>query len=241
MELRKAALRLLIVSIAVSGVMAIVALVSGEFGNLQAKVLLSALATAGASILGMACGAAWDRDRWRRLATAGIALTLATLALTLVAFWIEPEPIETWMKCVGTGWLFAIATAHGCLLGMARTDALLARIRVASLLLGYLLAAALTLTVWQVSFTDTEVYARGVGVVAVLMLMGSLSLPVAGRLRSLPADEAQAGTRPGAPESDAHRLMCPSCGHVQIAPLGEVLCAACAARYRVELEDEPGS
>jgi hypothetical protein len=225
---------LLIASIVVSGALAILALVSGEFGNLQAKVLLSALATAGASICGMACGVAWDRGRWRGLALGGIAITLATLVLNLIAFWVEPDPIETWMRWVGTGWLFAIATGHACLLGVARTDALLARVRLGSVALGYLLAAGIALPLWDTRFEDQMSYFRWLGVVAVLMLMGSLSLPVAGRLRGLNADEGGPAT------PAAHRLMCPLCGHVQPGPLGSATCEACNARYRVELEDPPG-
>lgn len=232
MEIRKAALWLLIASIVVSGVLAIVALVSGEFGNLQAKVLLSALATAGASICGMACGAAWDRGRWRGLAIGGIAITVATLTINLVAFWVEPEPIETWMRWVGTGWLFAVATAHACLLGLARTDAMLARVRATSLLLGYALAAGVTLPLWNASFAESDAYFRWLGVIAVLMLMGSLGLPVLGRLRAVPAANPGPGAAPEAP-----RLMCPACGHVQSARLGRVRCAACATRYRVTMEE----
>ena len=234
MEVRRAALWLLIASIVVSGGLAILALVSGEFGNLQAKVLLSALATAGASICGMACGVAWDRGHWRGLAVGGIAITLATLLLNLIAFWFEPEPIETWMRWVGTGWLFAIATGHACLLGIARTDALLARVRLGSLTLGYLLAAGIALPLWNAGLADQETYFRWLGVVAVLMLMGSLSLPIAGRLRGLNADE-------GAPAGPAAscRLMCPRCGHVQSGQLGPARCAACDTRYRVELVDNP--
>ena len=235
MEVRKVALRLLVASIVVSGLFAIAALVSGEFGRLQAKVLLSALATSGASICGMACGAAWDRGRWRGLASAGIALVLLTLALTLLAFWVEPEPIDTWMKWVGTGWFFSIATAHGCLLALARTDATLARVRITSLLLGFLLAGGISVPLWDLAFADDDVYFRGLGVVAVLMLMGSLSLPVVARLRALPAPAPQ----DAASASPEAKVMCPACGHVQSAVLGRVSCNGCGARFRVELENEP--
>jgi len=234
MEIRKVALRLLIASIVVSGVFAIAALVSGEFGRLQARVLLSALATSGASICGMACGAAWDRGRWQGLARTGIAMTVLTLALTLFAIWVEPEPIETWMRWVATGWFFSIATAHGCLLALARTDRTLARVRIVSLLLGFLLAAGISLPVWEAPFAQNDDYFRGLGVIAVLMLMGSLSLPVVAKLRSLP--------EPAAAEDASTTLqtqvMCPACGHVQSAALGAVHCAGCGARYRIELDRE---
>ncbi len=230
MELRKTALRLLIISIVVSGALAIAALVTGEFGSLQAKVLLSALATSGASICGMACGAAWDQDRWRPAALGGLALVLVTLAITLFAFWVEPEPINTWMKTVATGWLLSVAAAHASLLGLARTDRLLGWVRTGSIILGFALAIGIALPVWSTIYQDNSAYFRGLGVVGVLMLTGSLSLPVAARLRGLPAAGEASSDGPGT------RVMCPACSHVQRAPLGHIRCESCGADYRIEFD-----
>jgi hypothetical protein len=227
MEIRKAALRLLIVSIVVSGVLAIAVLVMPETGRLAAKVLLSALATSGASICGMACGAAWDRGRWKSVALGGLVITGITLTVTLISFWVEPEPIETWMKFVGSSWVFSAAAAHICLLALAPDEPLLDRIRMGTVLAAVLLAAGISLPIWSEDFQN-EPYQRGVGVVAVLLLMGSLSLPILARLRTLPDREGDVpGTAP---------RMCPACSHVQTAPLGTIECEQCGARYRVELE-----
>ncbi len=230
MELRKTALRLLIISIVISGALAIAALVTGEFGRLQAKVLLSALATSGASICGMACGAAWDQGRWRPAARGGLGVVLVTLTITLFAFWIEPEPINTWMNTVATGWFLSVAAAHASLLGLARTDRLLAWVRTSSIVLGFALAIGLALPIWSTVFQDNLPYFRGLGVVGVLMLTGSLSLPVAARLRGLRAADETNTADPGT------RVMCPACSHVQSAPLGHVQCAHCGAGYRTELD-----
>jgi hypothetical protein len=228
MEVRKTALRLLIASIVISGTLAIMALVTGEFGRLQAQVLLSALATSGASICGMACGAAWDQKRWRSAALGGLGTVLLTLTITLIAVWFEPDPIETWMKVVATGWLFSVAAAHASLLGLARTDELLGWVRFSSVALGFVLAFGITLPIWSSTFEDNTGYFRGLGVVGVLMLTGSLSLPVAARLRGLPDNSEPPGDL-------ATQVMCPSCGHVQSTPLGLVECASCGARFRIEL------
>lgn len=230
MELRKTALRLLIVSIVVSGALAIAALVTGEFGQLQTKVLLSALATSGASICGMACGAAWDQQRWRQAALGGLALVLFTLTITLLALWVEPEPINTWMKTVATGWLLAVAAAHASLLGLARTDRLLGWVRMSSIALGFALAIGIALPIWSTIYQDDSAYFRGLGVVGVLMLTGSLSLPVAARLKGL-----RAANEPNTDAPDT-RVMCPACAHVQSAPLGHIRCEHCGAHYRIELE-----
>lgn len=229
MELRKSALRLLIISIVISGALAIAALVTGEFGRLQAKVLLSALATSGASICGMACGAAWDQGRWRPAALGGLGVVLVTLTITLFAFWIEPEPINTWMNTVATGWLLSVAAAHASLLGLARTDRLLAWVRTSSIVLGFVLAIGIALPIWSTVYQDNNAYFRGLGVVGVLMLTGSLGLPVAARLKGLRAADE--------PDTDAPdtRVMCPACAHVQATALGRIRCIQCGTEFRLEL------
>jgi len=231
MELRKTALRVLIVSIVASGTLAIAALVAGEFGPVQAKILLSALATSGASLCGMACGAAWDQQRWRRLAAGGLGLVLATLALTLVAFWVEPEPIQTWMNFVATGWIFSVAAAHACLVGLARTDRLLEWIRAGAIVMAIALAILLTVALWTDIDENNDAYFRTIGVVAVLMLVGSLSLPVMTKLRALPDAPA---LEPANADDPGTRVMCPGCGHVQTAALGQIRCAGCDAIFRIE-------
>lgn len=234
MELRKAALRVLIGSIVVSGLFAIGALVNGEFGRLQAQVLLSAIATSGASILGMACGAAWDRDRWRWLAGTGLGLALTALGITLVAVWVEPEPVETVMRWVASSWLVAVAVSHGSLLSLVRVDRVTEPIRGSAVVLGFLLSAGIVWIVWtDPPFSETAYY-RALGVIGVLMSMGSLSLPVLSRLRSLPGP-----TGPPEEASDAPTtpwLLCPACGHRQRSRLGRVRCDDCGTTYRVEIE-----
>jgi hypothetical protein len=234
-QLQKISLRLLILSIVASGGLAIAALLAGEFGSLQAKILLSALAVSGASICGMACGAAWDRRRWPGPALGGIALVLLTLIATLIGFWFEPEPIDPWMKCVATGWLFSVAAAHACLLGLTRTDATLAWVRAAAIALGFTLAVGVALPVWTDIAANETPYFRGVGVVGVLMLVASLSLPVVARLRNLPSPAAAAAPSPGSKTALAN-VMCPRCGQVRSAALGIVECDACGVRFRIEIE-----
>ena len=227
--MRSLALKFLIVSIVVSGLAAIFVLLSGEMTRLHAKVLISAIATSAASIGGMACGAAWDRGRWRQFATVGVGVTLGTLALTLIAIWPEPEPIDTLMKWVATGWIISTAFAHGALLGLAATDRLLAAIRMSALVLGFGLAIGLVLPLWEYVAETNEAYFRGLGVIGVLMVMGSLSLPILGRLRGLPAEDETLATA-------SAKVMCPRCGSLQEGPLGAYQCAECGARFRVELD-----
>ena len=90
------------------------------------------------------------------------------------------------------------------------------------------MAFGIALLLWTTLYQDENAYFRGLGVVAVLMLVGSLSLPVAARLRGLPerveADAAAGGTE----------VMCPGCGHVQTVALGQIRCQECHVTFRVE-------
>ncbi len=58
--LEKWALKVLIVSVGTSALLGVIALLTGEFGESQVKVLFTAMTVAGASIIGLACGAALE-------------------------------------------------------------------------------------------------------------------------------------------------------------------------------------
>ncbi|MHC4931506.1 MAG: hypothetical protein ACYTGV_04875, partial [Planctomycetota bacterium] len=109
--MKRLALRLLIVSVGISAILGIYALLVGDFGELEVRILLTSLSVSGASILSMACGVAWERDRLGFLPRAGVLLAVASCALTVVGIWAEINEEEFW-KCVGSATIVAVALAH---------------------------------------------------------------------------------------------------------------------------------
>lgn len=219
--MKRLALRILIASVAVAAVLGVYALVVGKFGEVEVRILLTSLTVSGTSILGMACGVAWERRRLPVLPQAGVVLALLACALTLAGIWGEFDEKEFW-KSTATAAILAAACAHASLMSLA---GLAPRFRW-SLASAYFLALILALSVivlmWMES--EDELAWRGVGVLSVLLSAATIAVPVFHRMSRLEGGE----DRPGAAR------FCPACGRaLEAAP---DRCAHCGARFRVEFD-----
>lgn len=119
LSLKKFFLYSLIVSVCASAFLGIIAILSGDFGELQIKVLLTSLTISGASLAGLCCGAAYEAHRVRHFASAGILLVAVAAAMILIGLWSEVGWDEYWKMTVTVS-LFAAGFAHMCLLQLAR-------------------------------------------------------------------------------------------------------------------------
>ena len=71
-QLKRLFLYLLIASVCLSAILGIAALLSGSFGWVQVRILLTTVVLTGASICGLGCGALWERGRLRPLLQSAI-------------------------------------------------------------------------------------------------------------------------------------------------------------------------
>lgn len=121
---KKIFLYLLTCSIALSALMGIWAIVSGEFGDLQGKILLTTLTVVGTSILGLACGAFLESPRSQKLKAVPIAGIVCAVSCAVFSFWLiwgHPEFDEkNFFKLFFVSLIFAFSLAQLSLLSMAR-------------------------------------------------------------------------------------------------------------------------
>lgn len=109
--------------------MGIWAILSGEFGELQGKVLGTTTTVVGTSILGLACGAFFEKTRARKspalfVPVAGIALSILSATIILWAIWGEDVLSgETVWKILAICLMFAFSFAQLSLLSLARLAA----------------------------------------------------------------------------------------------------------------------
>jgi hypothetical protein len=221
--LQRGALYVVLASVAASALIAAFALLVGEFGQTQGKLLSSALSVTGASAIALACGFAWERRRLGVVPPLGIALGVAGFGLMIVAIWAEPDH-EAWPKSIGTLLALAAAATHASVVspfGLAH------RFRLAFAAaygLNVLLTALVVYALWTEQ--DDTVFWRVTGTVAILLLASTIAIPVLRRLGAgAPAAEAAAG---------APARFCPGCGEPLASP-GADSCAACGARFEVRL------
>ncbi|MBD3673527.1 MAG: hypothetical protein HUJ26_08365 [Planctomycetaceae bacterium] len=171
----------LIVSVCLSAFLGIIAILSGDFGELQIKVILTSLTISGASLGGLCCGAAYEARRVPFFALAGILLVGVTALMLLFGIWTEVRWDAYW-QMVGTMSAFATAFAHLSLLQMAR----LTRLYQTAIWFGYVVDFAMCglisyLIWWDYGFDEDWMF-RLIGVDAILIAAVSILIPILHRL-----------------------------------------------------------
>lgn len=197
--LRRTFLWVFVGFLAVTALLAIAAVLSGDFGDFEARVLGSSGSISAASICAMACAAFRERGRVPQLGTLGIALSGLALAVVLVTIWIH-RPDDGLVKTALVLVVWAVATAHGELLllpalarhGWAQVAAVAA-----------IAVLALLLTFSIIGENIDEGMVRLIGVMAIVVALFTLVVPILWKIGgTAPAGAAtaarDAATTPGA-------------------------------------------
>ncbi|MDQ6787590.1 MAG: hypothetical protein M3033_12355 [Acidobacteriota bacterium] len=189
-KLKRIFLYSLIASISVSALIGIWAILLGNFGWFEARILGTTLTVVGTSILGLACGAYLESPQSRNSALRfipllGIILSLLAAFIGLWLIWFssntssEPESIY---KILGVSIIFAFSFAHLSLLSLAK----LSKKFQWSLTAAYvtILALALILSVlFVLELTGKDsLTLRVIGVLAVVDAALTVMIPVFHRL-----------------------------------------------------------
>ena len=87
---KKLALWFLIISVAISAVLGIIVILTGNFGDFEIRIILTTLTISAASICALASGALWEGRNQRNLPAAGIVLALLAAILLITEFGLSP-------------------------------------------------------------------------------------------------------------------------------------------------------
>lgn len=224
-SVRRAVLYVLVGSIALNAALGIYAILVGEFGDLEVKILLTSLDVSGASMLSLACAPALERHRLGPLPLWGIAASVAGFSLLTVAAWNEFDIRPLW-KAAYTFIVLAVAAAHASLLALARLAPRFRWAFFAAVGLGFTLAGLAASLIWA-EWSDNDAFGRSVGVVAILFAAFTILVPVLHRASRLELAALEAEEIPSV-------RFCPSCGRPVAAGVdGAGICARCGARFSV--------
>lgn len=205
-EIRKLLLKVFIGFLSVTALVAIYSVLGHEFGKTQLKILATTFSISAGSICAMSCAAFIERKGAKEGGgIAGImAIGLAVL-LVNIGMWGEIKDASFW-KTTATLIVISIAIAHACLLRLPRLAAIYRWTQTTSTVLIGLLAAQIIFAVW--AEVGDELYMRLIAAVSVLILLGTLVVPICSRLGDKaaagPADNGQGAERAG---SFQERLM----------------------------------
>ena len=98
---------------------AIVSVLSGEFGELQIKILVTSFTVSAASICSMSCAAFIEKQKQQGLGFSGILLSVVAAVLLILLIWLEFEN-EWYFKTTFTMAVCAASFAHAFLLDNRR-------------------------------------------------------------------------------------------------------------------------
>ncbi|MEJ3653398.1 hypothetical protein WEH80_10475 [Actinomycetes bacterium KLBMP 9759] len=185
---RRATIVAIVVSLVIAAVLGIAALLSGEFGELQTKILLTTVTIAAFGTTSL-CHLAVVTRSVRAVGFAGIAASLGAAVCALVLIWLDrpfgSEGEQALYKAVAVLALTASSLAQAnllLLLAGRRHPVVRASLAVtlAAVAVVAVMVALPVLTDGEIPGNDDDAYWRWLGVVGILDALGTIALPVLG-------------------------------------------------------------
>lgn len=228
-NLRRYGIRFVLASIAVNAVIGIIAIVSGDFSNLDAKILVTSMSVTGGSVLALASLAARTQQFVKYVPEAGAAFSIIGFALLTYGAWTEFDS-EDVGKAAGTAILFASGVTHAGLLSRSRLLPRYRPVLQSAWLFAAVLVGMITFLIWASDTVDNDIYPRAMGVIIILLAAVTLAVPVLHRASR--ADLTLDATTER-PTGEVVRY-CPACGseHIELGETANV-CQSCGTRFTV--------
>lgn len=201
---RRGAIYGIIISFSAAALVGIVALLGGDFGETQGRVVLTTVLVGAFSITALCHLAVADRAM-RVVAAVGLLASAAGLVFGLVLIWRDWDApgFDDWLRAFATAGILAVSVAHAnLLLLLAGRRRRVIRVGLALTLVAIAVVAVMLilpiLTDGDIPGPDGELYWRVAGIVGILDALGTVVVPVLAIFLRDGADAASAGTEPGA-------------------------------------------
>lgn len=223
-EARRIGLGLFFGSVCFNAALGIYALVAGEFGETEGKILGTSLSLTGALVLALVCAPAWERRLLGPVPPISALVGATGFALVAVSMWAGGES-DTLGKTIGTLLAVGGAGALASLLVLATLPPRHAIVFRLALGLEAVASAMFVTGIWLE--LEREGYWRAFGVVMIVLAALVVSIPVLHRIDH--AALALARSEPGEPR------YCPYCAAaVDAVEGGPVTCGRCRRSFTVQ-------
>lgn len=221
-----------VASVAACGLVGIYALLAGNFGSFEGKVLGSTASAGGAAILSLAAAIPTEKRRWRPVGPLGLIAVAVAFVMLLVLIWVDHAwRNDTFIKSLGITCVFAVAFPLIGLLSLARLRRSFEWMRVVTVIDAALLAATIIVIIIIEPHGD-EPWIRIIGTLGIVAVCGTIATPVLHRVSAIRDENAVRTT------DLVLAFTCPRCSTAQSLPVGRSRCARCGLKFNIEIEEE---
>ena len=244
MMARPAPMRILIAvfiaSIAINAILGIWALLVGDFGDTEGKVLATSFLVSAAMLSALVNAPALRRGVLGPVPIIGAATGAAGFALLIALLWADADG-DTGFKLVGSLLVVAAAATLAANLALIALAPRFRMVQPVTQLLIAVLAATILVAIWGDG--DGDILGRVIGIESVLVAAATLLIPALSRFAG-PDDGDDGGTgaigRPDGPPPETAVRFCPSCGGPvdHRAPGETAACDRCGLRFDVTVDEE---
>jgi hypothetical protein len=170
----------MIISLSISALIGIVIFLFGDFGDTEARLLMTTLSVGGYSLTGLCCSVLYEQRRFTAFAIGGMAVSVIGFVYTILAIW-EVIDLDTQMtaETLSTLIILAFSTAHASLLMQIRSEKGIVNGSLAATLVFIAIVAFMLIYLVLNGFGDAgEFFYRLLGVFAILDVLGTIVTPI---------------------------------------------------------------
>lgn len=179
-QFKRTFLLTMIVSLSISALIGIIIFLFGDFGETEAKLLMTTLTVGGYSLTGLCCSVLYERRKYNGLAVSGMIISVIAFLYSLLAIWevIELDNAFTG-EALMTLAILAFSTAHASLLLLITSGRPVVNVALAATMLFIALVAGMLIGLVLNGFgAVSEFFYRLLGVFAILDVLGTIVTPI---------------------------------------------------------------
>lgn len=191
-DLRRIFLKGFIGFLSLTAILAIMTMLSGNFGPTQGKILLTTLTISSASICALSCAAFIEKRKAAPLGLTGIGLAVVAAGHVLIGIWMEPFS-EVYVKWMFSLVIAAVAFAHAFLLVLPDLDRAHRWVQAVSVV--SIAVLALEIIIGMIYDIHGSGYFRLIGVTAIVVALETLVVPILLKLKKSQTQQSLAKTR----------------------------------------------
>ncbi len=187
-NLKKTFLLTMIISLSLSALIGILVILLGEFGEFQAKVLITTLAVGGFSLLGLCCSSIFEKSKLKTFSIIGMGTCVLGLFYSLLLIWNGNGfdflwDSETNLKILLTFLITTVSLAQASILLLIRFKNKKAQISlICTLGLIGLIALIVIGLIYEIITFDSEAFYKFLAVVIILDVLGTVVTPILNKI-----------------------------------------------------------